>query len=259
MNYNEFKAGYKDEELNKVVKELVTASDNYVVYIDEDNRIQWGYHLENGVFDKNAWGEVINEVMYWESINEKLFDDDDKYELNSLLAESLVRVLEGSNYYIASKILEKSVERIKEKGKLLLRGKYMRAGIRSFVVALVLLLFFTRICFNNLLECFSQQSYDYIIAGLLGSIGGFVSMLISSRNYKPSIVSDNRLHSLDGFSRILLGCLAGFIVAMGIKANMVFGFVNDLDNARQATFFICTIAGASEVILPNIIKQVEEK
>jgi hypothetical protein len=58
--------------------------------------------------------------------------------------------------------------------------------------------------------------------------------------------------------RIFYGFIAALIVFAGIKANLVMGFINDLPSKSDyVLFFICSIAGASEVLLPSIIKQTE--
>jgi hypothetical protein len=45
------------------------------------------------------------------------------------------------------------------------------------------------------------------------------------------------------------------MIAIGIKANILFGFINHIEANMYVLPFLGAIGGASEMLLPNIIKQ----
>ena len=93
----------------------------------------------------------------------------------------------------------------------------------------------------------------------MGGIGAFVSTMINAKKYNADITTNKKIHAIDGSLRILYGVIAGVLVAMGIKANIILGFANGINKSIYLYTFLGAIAGASEVFLPNIIKQVEDK
>ena len=62
-----------------------------------------------------------------------------------------------------------------------------------------------------------------------------------------------------GILRILYGLRAGVIISLAIKSNFAFGFIRDADKNCFIEIFVGIIGGAGEVILPNIIRKIEDK
>jgi len=61
------------------------------------------------------------------------------------------------------------------------------------------------------------------------------------------------------YSRYNNSCIGGLVVAIAIKSNLVFGFLNNIDKTIYVSAFIGICAGASEAIIPSLIKQLEAK
>jgi hypothetical protein len=83
--------------------------------------------------------------------------------------------------------------------------------------------------------------------------------MVRARNYIAELSSSRRIHKIDGALRIIYGLMAGMIISLGIKSNIILGFVNSIDNHIFKLSFFGAIAGASEILLPNIIKQIEDQ
>jgi len=255
MNYNTLKVGDIDTTLNKVIKDVIFTSNTFIVYMDEQNVIQWSAvgHTQFG----NNFGKIQNQISYWESICNKLFKPNDANELKMLLAEAYARMLDEGNDASAQQIIDDAVERIKKEGGEILRLQYL---VSSLITTAILILFLTIIVLvkNCLLNVMSYEIYKLLTAGLLGGIGAFMATMIRSYKYKADVTSSKSVHRLDGFLRIVYGMFAGVIIILGIKSNIFLGFIKDSSNNRFLEILICLIGGSSEIILPNIIKKIEK-
>jgi len=49
------------------------------------------------------------------------------------------------------------------------------------------------------------------------------------------------------------------VIAIAIKSNIVLGFINQASTTIYLKVFLGVVAGASEILIPNLIKQVEDK
>ncbi len=64
---------------------------------------------------------------------------------------------------------------------------------------------------------------------------------------------------IDGFLRVFYGLVASLLIAIGVRANLLLGFVNTSESNVYVMLFLGAMGGASEWFLPNIIKQFDEK
>lgn len=255
MDFSELKAGDIDPYLGKTIKEIILSSNTFIVFMDDDDVIQWA---TSGHSECKNFGQIQNDISYWESISNRLFTKQESYDYKSLLAEGYARVLDEGKLENAQKIISQTVERIRRQGKEVLRQKYLMAGLTSSAViaGLIILTIFFKGFLLNILD---RNILEICLSGLMGGMGAFVSSMIRSKNYNPDITISKQIHVIDGVLRIIYGVIAGAIIAIGIKANIIFGFINELNKSIYVTTFLGAIGGASELILPNIIKQIEDK
>ena len=256
MSFGMLKAGDIDNALGKTIKELILASDTFIVYLDSDNTIQWSAtgHEQWG----QDFGKIQNQVSLWESISNKLFDANDSYAYKALLAEAYGRMFDGGNDASAQDIIDQTVERIKKQGKEILRQQYILSSLFTMILVVV---FIFAIVMNKsaLINRISYDGYRILLTGLFGGVGAFVSTMLRAKNYEAEIALGKTVHRIDGFLRIVYGVIAGVVISLGIKSNIILGFIKDANKNSFVEIFIGAIAGASEVLLPNIIKKIEDK
>ncbi len=65
------------------------------------------------------------------------------------------------------------------------------------------------------------------------------------------------MHYFEGAVRILVGATAGFIFALSIKADLILGVINRSENTLIIFLVVSFVAGASERLLPSLIRQLE--
>jgi hypothetical protein len=68
-----------------------------------------------------------------------------------------------------------------------------------------------------------------------------------------------KFNIIDGVLRVFYGCISGLIVAIGIKAHVIFDFFDKVPSHFYLILFLGIISGASEVIIPHLVKQVEKR
>jgi hypothetical protein len=99
--------------------------------------------------------------------------------------------------------------------------------------------------------------YQIVLSILLGGVGAFITTFARFNNYRGSLIAGVPIHRLDGFLRIFYGLVAGLIIYLAMKANVLIGFASDTKYIPWLYYFIAMVAGASEVLIPNLIKQTE--
>jgi hypothetical protein len=250
--FSKLKAGDIESTLGKKIKELILASDTFIVYMDDNDVIQWSSDKDD------VLGDIPNQISYWETISNRLFSREESYDYKCLLAEGYARMLDGEHANIAQKIIDQAVDRITTHGREMLRQQYMLASLFSTVVVGALLIL-SIIGKNWILGYVSQNAFDVYLAGLFGGVGAFVSTMTRSKKYDPEIAISKKIHTIDGILRIIYGLIVAGLIAIGIKANLVFGFINGVEKNIYVFAFLGAIGGASEVIFPNIIKKIEKK
>ena len=237
------------------IKELIIRSNNIIVYIDENDVIQWA---TQGVNLEKDFGDIQNKVSFWEDVSNKLFTKADAYSYKCLLAEAYARILEDRDFKLANEIIERTVYRIQKHGSELLKQAYLLASFFC-VLIVILLLAGMVIARNYLLSVISYDSYSIMLTSCFGGIGAFVFTTLRLKNYTPEVIISKRIHQIDGALRIFYGMVSGLIIALGIKSNIVLGFINQIQMTIYLKAFLGIIAGASEVIIPNLIREIEHK
>jgi hypothetical protein len=238
------------------IQELVLKTDTFIVYLNDHHEIYWSTHVY-GTFPDD-FGEVMNRVRELESINEKLFKGKDLNSFNYLVAEGVARLLDDRKTDNAQKILDKAEQKILLHGRNRNRTVYISSSL-VLTIVLTLLVFVCFISKNSIKSQLSLNSYDIINASLFGGIGAFFSVFYRSNTYEPDVSLGKGIHVIDGLLRNCYGCLAGLLVALGIKANIIMGFLNQTDKSIVVISFIALISGASESLIPSLISQIEGK
>lgn len=194
-----------------------------------------------------------------EHLAEKIFRKKDTTKFKYLIGEGLARVLDDKDTAVAMVALNDAEVQLKAEAKHILKTYYIAASIITTII--IIYMFFT-IWVNraSLAYGFSSHAQHVVLASLCGGIGAFVSSFFRSMNFEGDVTIPNWVYSLDGFLRIFYGVIAGLIVILAIKSNLLLGIVNDQTNPSfEVLMFIAIIAGASESFIPSIIKKIEEK
>jgi hypothetical protein len=252
MDYTTLRIGDKPRKLGRKIKEIISKEKTHIVYLDENDVICTS--KDNKVMLTKDFGNIQNLISFWESICNSLFSKPVAFEMKCLLAEGYGRMFEKNDYSAALKIVKQTSVRIRHMGEQVLRQDYVVSSLITASV-IILILFLTVIFKGYILRHINSLIYEVFITALFGGIGAFLSTMIRARNYKGDISTSRQIHKIDGFLRIIYGLIAGVIIGIGIKADILFGFLNLSGTSTYVLPFLGAIGGASEFLLPNIIKQ----
>lgn len=223
--------------------------------MDEEDVIQWTAYSEELLANL---GDIQNNVSYWESICNRLFFKKNSYDYKTLLAEAYARMLDDKDIDLAKNIIENTKERIEKHGREVLKQSYILSSITFTIIIITVLML---IVFNkhSLSEYifYSESKFEIMITTLFGGIGAFVFTVLKLKTYTPEVILSKNVHILDGILRIFYGLISGLIIIICIKSNLLMGFVKDSEQSLYLYCFLGIIAGASDLLIPNLIKQFE--
>jgi hypothetical protein len=240
----------------KKINTIILQTDSFIVYLDQDLDVMWTVNDDYDGYPDD-FGVITNEVAHMETLIERHLQKKEFYEFKMLAAEGMARVLDDKSCVNASTVLKKAYDELIYLVKEKLRISYLK-GSMSFT-ALVLVLLVLCLVFKLQIKEVSNDSYLLVVSCLCGGLGAFISSFITSRTYNANPAIGANIHYLDGAFRIVYGVVAAFFLYLGIKANAVLGFVDTENTSNYIYYFFCALAGASEVLIPNIIKQKENE
>jgi hypothetical protein len=101
--------------------------------------------------------------------------------------------------------------------------------------------------------------YELVLVCSLATLGGIISV---SKNIN-TISVDRGLGKLPyfvhGIERNIFSVVGGIFIYLLIKSNLLFGFVSDLDNQLYGISVFGFLAGFSETLIPNALKNLEDR
>ena len=106
------------------------------------------------------------------------------------------------------------------------------------MLAVIILIIITVFNKQWLTNKFGYDDYRIFLTGLFGGIGAFISTMVRAKKYEAEIASGKTVHQVDGFLRIVFGVIAGVIISLGIKSNIIFGFIKDASKNCFIELFI---------------------
>jgi hypothetical protein len=251
LTYSDLKAGDRDPYLGRMIKEIIMSSNDFIVFIDDQDTIQWA---TSGIELKNDLGKIQNKISQWESTCNRFLPKKDAYEYKSLLAEGYARLFDERKLGSAEIIVNQTIDSIKKRVNVLLEQQYLYGSLIPIIIITIAIIY--TLINKTLVYNFFQDAFDIYCCGIVGGVGGFISTMIRMKNYKADIETTKKIHLIDGMLRVIYGIIAGCVIALGIKSDIIFGFVKE--KSLYTMLFLSMIGGASEIILPNIIKQVED-
>lgn len=98
-------------------------------------------------------------------------------------------------------------------------------------------------------------SYNFILCGVLGSVGTLFSLLQRNQDINICLFSPKRMIFLESFIRSISGFLGGLIIFIVIKSNLILGLVK---GNEYAMYTLSLISGFSERFIPEIFGKIKE-
>jgi hypothetical protein len=101
-----------------------------------------------------------------------------------------------------------------------------------------------------------ELSIRLFLAAVLAALGGFLSVLIGSRQLELDLKESFAGTMTYGVFRIAIALISGIVVVFLIRADLILGPLKKPDNV-DALAVACFVAGFSERLVPNVLKNLE--
>jgi hypothetical protein len=249
-DFTELNEGDIEPSLGKKIETLIKSEKYFIVYLDEDDFVQWSTHTKYGNLP-NYFGKIFNEVAHLETMSIALLSERHLGPFRRLLGECTSRLLE-KNEKSALEILEKAKAFLEARSTERARIWYLGSSlvITAFTMIVVLILW-------NFREKIDTKLFSILISAPFGSLGAMISVVTRSQKLILEPAAGPTIHFLESFARSIAGIIGALLLALAIKAKLILGFTEAVDNSLLFLMAMSIIAGASERIVPNLIHQVE--
>jgi len=251
-----FCEGTYEPSSGKTIKKLIMNSRDYIVFLDEKLCLQWEVTNQYSG-DYELFKVVMPRVAELEGLSNTFnLPEHQLIEFKTLLGTAIVMMLEEEDEPIARKLLNKANTYLK--ARMTERARMWCLLSSSCVVLLALISILLLWIFKtDITNRFGTTAFDVVLGTQMGAIGALISIITRSNKMLVNVSAGKTIHYLEGTARIIVGMLGALLVALAIKANIFFGMINSSENTLAVLLTVCTVAGASERIVPSIIKQVE--
>ncbi len=238
-------------------KKPILGSATFIVYLDEDSYVQFRSiadpHWPDGA------GEILNEVATLEVLSATQITSPYLKPFRRMLAEAIARIFSEKSTTSASDILKVARQYLSARAGERARTWYLTAAFAaaSLFLSVAIAIWVAR---DSLGYATHKHTLEVAVFACLGALGALISVLGRSADLPIDAAAGKTAHYLEGVSRVLLAVCGGFLVSVAIKANLILGVAETVDNEvrRLAVLASLSIAsGASERLVPNLIRRFE--
>ena len=248
--------GDVDPSLNKKIYTLVEADKNYIVYLDDDLSPEWSLTDDYDLTGMEYFGYAASRIGVLEGYAKAMLRKKQLAPLNRLLAEAMARVLGQKDDTRAKDTLNMADKYLQARGQENARTWYIY-GAGSITLFSMIALIWSWLARFEIRELLGVTTHEVIMAACLGSIGAFASILLRSKTITIDAAAGSYIHYIESAARVIIGAIGGSLMALAIKANIILGTVQAYGPAGVC--FFCMAAGASERILPGLIRVAERE
>lgn len=254
------KRDYEEDWPNLPIKYLIVASNDYIVFLDNANDIDWKTSdafdaKEETLEEKKEYYSVKNEIDSAECTPLDHLDEKIIIGFKKQLAEALVRAFEG-DFENAREMVKLAQDYIYKRN--IEQSRYMllvSCGLTTAVAILVSAIFW--ICRESLIFDIGNTVFYIILSVLIGSLGALLSVILRMGKTTLDYNASKKLHYLEGSSRIIAGMISAFIVTLCIKTGILLPIFTKIESTNIAMVLGGLIAGASERLAPSIISKLD--
>jgi hypothetical protein len=250
-----FNEGQLEPTLNKRIKTLILKTHQFIVYLDEELCVQWAANINEDDFATD-FGAVTNRASYLEETAKGLLSSSQHTSFQRLIAESIARLLDEGNSANAQAILDKAESFLKIRSTERARTWFIvaAAAITSLALASILMLWIFR---NGVRERIGLTAFELAIATGIGSLGALISVVLRLRQLNVDAFAGKGVHRFEGVMRVIAGMAGALLIGLAVKSNLILGAINSSEKSLALLLAVSIVAGASERIVPNLIKKVE--
>lgn len=248
------KIGEFDPVLGNKVHTLISQSQYFCIYLDEDLSTQWFGHIE--ITEKHS--RVLNQVAILETKSEFIEDIKSLYSVRRKIGDALARAFDG-HFQSADELFEFISKEVEIKNNEISRGWYFNTTY-LICIALFILLLLAWAGRESISFTFGMKAFHVGIGAIIGAQGALLSVISRSEKIKLDATSGKSIHVTEGICRVTAGLIGGAILALLLKAGLIFSGIKLHGESKLAFLMILSFSGGlSERIIPSFIKKLESK
>jgi len=249
-DFSRLREGDHDPTLNKDVQWLIESSEDFIVYLDEDDFVEWNMNATAALGPDT--GPYLNIVGRLEAVDTGYLSTEQVKSYQRLIGEGVARLFQ-KNLQAAQTAFD-FAERwvIARNNEVARQWLLVGSGCAALLTAVaVLVLGFWAVKLRSWL---GPGVFDILLGSAAGGLGAWLSVIQRSRTSELDVAAGPRLHYLEGAFRIMAGSLGSFLVAVAIRAGLL-----PQVTKLSAMVVICMVAGTSERLVPSFIEQIEKR
>jgi hypothetical protein len=259
-DFAHLKEGHDDVSSGKKIKKIIMADHDYIVFLDDKDQLEWSVTHKYASVKKDfseLFGEVVSRVTELEGLAETFITSDkQKRESKILLGATVVLMLEKEKNDLIHQALQKAEQYIKDRMTERARTWFLvsSSGVTLLAVIGMLIVGLLR---SGVIDRFGTTGYDVLLGTGMGAIGALISIIVRTNKLPVSMSAGRLIACLEAAARVVVGMLGGLLIALAIKSEIFFSVLNTASNPLAVLLTVCTVAGASERIVPSLVKKVE--
>lgn len=251
---------YENDWPNLPIKYLVVAADNYIVFLDNENDLDY---QTNDAFDaeplrveqRAELNQVKNSIAKAECIPTNQLEERTVINFKRQLGEALVRAFE-KDYENARHMVEIAEEYVSNRN--IEQSRYMYLTSSGTTALIFLLMGFLLWLLRDFASHYIGKEILFVILAFhAGAFGALLSVILRMGKTNLDYHASRSLHNLEGASRIFAGMISGLLVGLSIKAGILFPIFEKAESTHWAMILGGVLAGASERFAPSIIKKLD--
>jgi hypothetical protein len=254
-DFSSYCEGDIEPTLNKKIEFLIDCDVDYIVYVADDLFAQWSMTEKYGR-PISAFATISNRVNQLETLSLTSLRNYQRKALAGLLAEAMARIIGDKNEEKALEVLEMAESFYYARSAENARAWYVGGALITASISFIAVLFLWLLK-GLAISTLGNNAFEVLLGTTVGGIGALLSILTRNQKIVMDPTAGPFIHYVESVARVLAGNIGAFIVAVGLKGNLILGFTQITNYSLATLITICTCSGASERIVPGFIKRVE--
>jgi hypothetical protein len=252
FDFSILKEGEDEPLLGKKIDSLISSDEDYIVFLDDDCFVWWDMN-ENVLLDDQGVG--LTRVAVLESIQVGDYLTRPQIEtFRRLVGEAVARLFEN-NEKAASLSFEKAEDWIRARNREHSRLWYL-SGATLVAIPMTIAVGWLILQRADFRPYLGSSVFNVAIGAAIGAVGAWLSVVQRARRTDLDVSAGRTLHYIEGSTRVLVGVVGAFLLALGTEARLLLSYVQET-NAFATLLVFCVVAGFSERLIPSFVEGLE--
>ncbi|PYI90332.1 MAG: hypothetical protein DME97_17695 [Verrucomicrobia bacterium] len=240
------------------IKRLIFATTEFIVYLGADGHLGWqtmsSIDIALNALAPAEVGAVHNRSTEICAMPIEHLTDSQQENFRLMMGEGFARLfsLDPKN---ALQMMNAAGAYVSARNQEIARGWQLK-GTAWIAAAFFILASIAWLARSALRPKLGELPFILLLGVCAGAVGALFSVLtrLGTNSLDPS--AGERLHLLEGGARVVAGAIGAIFAVLAVHLSLILGMLKTF--GHPALIFIALIAGASERLVPTIIKKTED-